>query len=204
MMTRCTILLSGLAVAALAASSGASPAAKTIQDLRAAYTGETTASAKYAAYAKVAAAEGYSQVASLFRAASRAEKIHASNHKRELVKLGVNDPRPGAFLKQPGTTRENLADALKGETYEKTTMYPGMIKDATAAGDAGAVTSFTYALAAEKQHAALYAAALKNLVKSASGQVYYVCPVCGGTYKKAAPPACPVCATPGEKFLKIS
>ena len=53
----------------LCVSAVAAPGA-TLDNLQAAYNGESNASAKYAAFAKKADEEGYGQVASLFRAAS--------------------------------------------------------------------------------------------------------------------------------------
>jgi len=184
------------------AVAGAAPT-RSIEDLKTAYRGETTAHSKYLAYAAKAEAEGYAYVATLFRAASEAESIHARNHKRALAELGVKNPVPGKYTGTPGTTAENLRDAIKGETYEKDTMYPRMIADAQAENAQGALQSFQYALAAEKQHAALYTAALKSLNTRTPVTRFYVCTVCGATFKGSAPAVCPVCGTPREKFLVI-
>jgi len=61
---------------------------KTIENLKAAYNGESTASAKYAAFAEKAKAEGLDTVAVMFLATSKAEAIHAANHLKVLEKLG--------------------------------------------------------------------------------------------------------------------
>ncbi|MCX6267640.1 MAG: hypothetical protein NTW16_09825 [Bacteroidetes bacterium] len=61
---------------------------KTIENLKAAFKGESTASAKYAAYAIQAAKDGLPQIATMFEATSRAEKIHAANHQAVLTKMG--------------------------------------------------------------------------------------------------------------------
>lgn len=201
-MTRTIRGLAAMALVLGTAVSASAAAQKTVTDLKAAYLGETTASAKYAVYAKKAEAEGYKAPAALFRAASSAEKIHAANHKAALAKLGVKSVKAGAFTKPAGTTADNLKDAIKGETYEKDTMYPGMIKDAVAEKQPDATRSMTFALAAEKQHAALYTAALKSLKQKPTPAAFYVCPVCGATFTKAAPTACPVCGTPGSKFQR--
>jgi len=57
---------------------------KTIENLKAAYNGESTASAKYAAFAEKAKAEGFDNVAVMFQATSKAEAIHANNHLKVL------------------------------------------------------------------------------------------------------------------------
>ena len=62
---------------------------KTIENLKAAITGESTASATYAAYAAKAAQEGQPLIQKLFEAASKAESVHAANHNKVLEKLGA-------------------------------------------------------------------------------------------------------------------
>jgi rubrerythrin len=57
-----------------------------------AFTGETTASAKYAAFAQKAEQEGYHEIAMLFKAASKSEKVHATNHKAVLTEAGQAVP----------------------------------------------------------------------------------------------------------------
>ena len=61
---------------------------KTIENLKAAITGESTASATYAAYAAKAAQEGQPLIQKLFEAASKAESVHAANHNN---KEGINN-----------------------------------------------------------------------------------------------------------------
>jgi rubrerythrin len=179
---------------------------KTTEDLLAAFKGETTASAKYAAYSKKAEEEGYHQIALLFKAASAAEKIHANNHKAVLEESGakVTPINPEYTVK---STKENLQDAIKGETYEATTMYPEFLKNAEAAGDQLAMLSLNYAYKTEKRHRAMYENALaalgNNTVKSLSA-VYYVCATCGNTYDTTPPSRCGICMTSAEKFIKIS
>ena len=52
----------------------------TLDNLVTAYNGESNAHARYVEFAKKADEDGYGQVASLFRAAARAEEIHAETH----------------------------------------------------------------------------------------------------------------------------
>ena len=61
---------------------------QTLKNLLAAFNGESNASARYAAFAVKADEEGYLKVASLFRAASRAEQIHAANHSASYREIG--------------------------------------------------------------------------------------------------------------------
>lgn len=179
--------------------------AKTTQNLLDAFKGETTASAKYAAYSKKAEQEGLHQIALLFKAASISENIHANNHKSVLEEAGtpVMAVTPQYTVK---STKENLEDAIKGETYEVVTMYPQFITIANTAGNQMALMSLNYAYKTEKKHKVLYENALQalqnNKVKSL-GVVFYVCPTCGNTYETIAPKRCGISMTGSEKFIKI-
>jgi len=180
--------------------------AKTVENMQAAFKGETNASAKYAAYAKKAEQEGYHEIALLFKAASTAENIHANNHKAVLQESGIATPliKPEFTV---SSTKQNLEDAIKGETYEATTMYPEFLTVANAAGDQLAMMSLTYAYKTEKKHRVMYEnalAALQNNTVRSLPVVFYVCPTCGNTYETKAPARCGISMTSGEKFIKIT
>jgi len=162
---------------------------KTEQFLKEAFAGESQANRKYLAFAVKADQEGYPQAARLFRAAAEAETVHAHNHLRTLN--GIR------------TSKENLQEAIAGETHEFKKMYPEMIEAAKAEGQKEAEKSFSYANAVEKIHAQLYQKLLDNLGKSQEDYLYYVCSVCGYTAEKNPPGTCPVCGTKGEMFRKI-
>ena len=87
---------------------------QTIENLKTAYNGESTASMKYAAFAERATQEGFDTVAVMFMATSKAEAIHAENHKKTLEKLGVTVEGPQIGSITVLSTAENLADAIKG------------------------------------------------------------------------------------------
>jgi rubrerythrin len=176
----------------------------TLENLMAAYNGESNASARYFVFAAKAEAEGYHKVAQLFRAASASEKIHAAGHAEAIKKAG-GVARAGIDSVKAGTTRENLEAALKGETWEKTTMYPKLIEKARRDGNKDAIQSMTYAKAAEDEHAKFYKAALDNLeAYKTAGQGWYVCQVCGYTVTKIDFSKCPICFNPKEKYQLIS
>jgi len=163
--------------------------AKSEQFLKEAFAGESQANRKYLAYAIKADQEGYSQVARMFRAAAEAETVHAHNHLRALGKIK--------------NTKENLQDAIAGETHEFKKMYPEMIEGAKAEKNSVAEKTFNYANAVEKIHAELYQKLLNGLEIAKGNYPYYVCPVCGYTAEKSAPATCPVCNTKGEAFKRI-
>jgi rubrerythrin len=186
-----------------AAPSGAAQN-KTLDNLMTAYNGESNAHAKYLAYAEKADTEGYGKVASLFRAAASAEKIHLTNHARVIESMGGT---PKADIKLPAvkSTKENLEDAVKGESYERSTMYPEFITQAEKENNPDAILTFTYAKAAEAEHAKLYQTALADLAKwKAPKMNFYVCPICGYTVEgKPSFAACPVCATPATLYQAV-
>jgi rubrerythrin len=161
---------------------------RTEENLKEAFAGESQANRKYLAFAKKAAEEGYRQVAKLFKAAAEAETIHAHNHLR--------------VLKGIYSTRENIQDAINGETHEFKKMYPEMMEKAKVEKNKEAYQTFHFANEVEKIHAALYSKALENLGKNEELD-YYICPVCGNTVEKAPPEKCPICGTPGKSFKKI-
>jgi rubrerythrin len=162
---------------------------KSEQYLNEAFAGESQANRKYLAFAAAADKEGYPQAAKLFRAAAEAETVHAHNHLR--------------VLKGIKSTKENLQEAVKGETHEFKSMYPEMISAAKAEGNKEAERSFHFANEVEKIHAQLYQKLLDNLGASKEVYSYYVCPVCGYTSEKEPPGNCPICWTAGKMFKKI-
>lgn len=201
---RMTVFTAMLAIMALASSALAGPApSKTLDNLMAAYNGESNAHAKYVEFAKKADLEGYAGAASLFRAAAAAEKTHARNHAEVIAKLGGT---PKADVKPPAvkTTAENLRAAIDGESYERDTMYPGFIAEARATGNTDALRSFNFAISAEAEHAKLYGEAAGSLEAWKQATAFYVCPVCGKTVRAASFEKCPVCFTQADKFAKVS
>jgi rubrerythrin len=161
---------------------------KSEENLREAFAGESQANRRYLAFAQAADKEGFPQAARLFRAAAEAETVHAINHLRALK--GIK------------STKENLQEAVGGETHEFRSMYPDMIEAAKKEGNRDAERTFNWANEVEKVHAALYQKLLDNPAAKDS-YPYYVCPVCGYTSEKEAPDKCPVCGTTGKMFKKI-
>jgi rubrerythrin len=162
---------------------------KSEEFLKEAFAGESQANRKYLAFSVRADQEGFAQVARLFRAAAEAETIHAHNHLRALK--GIR------------STKENLQEAVAGETHEFKKMYPEMIAAAKAEGQKAAERTFSYANEVEKIHAELYQKLLDNLGGSQENFDYYVCPICGFTAEREDPGICPVCGAKGDLFQKI-
>jgi rubrerythrin len=161
---------------------------KTLENLKAAFAGESQANRRYLAFAKKADAEGFKQAAKLFRAAAEAETVHALKHLAAMD--GIK------------STKENLEAAVGGETFEFQKMYPEMIKQAEADGEKGALMSFMNANAVEEVHAGLFKDAFNGL-SGLKEEDIWVCPVCGNTFVGSAPDKCPVCSTAKERFMLI-
>jgi rubrerythrin len=177
----------------------------TVKNLLAAFEGESNAHAKYLAFAAKADSDGFHGAASLFRAAARAEQIHANNHARVIRQLG-GETQAEIHAAEVKTTLENLKAALSGEQYEIDTMYPEFPDEATDRGNTAAIRSFTWAMEAEKTHARLYTEAIALVEAGDSGawvhtaRQFYVCAVCGYTSDTREAEHCPVCNYAWEKF----
>ncbi|MBW1645954.1 MAG: rubrerythrin family protein [Deltaproteobacteria bacterium] len=165
---------------------------KTQENLAAAFAGESQANRKYLAFAQKAEAEGYTQIAKLFRAAAAAETIHAHGHLKAMG--GVGD------------TLSNLRAAVEGEGYEFQTMYPEFIAVAKEEGEKAALRMFEWANTVEKVHYDLYQDALAKLESGSDlpAAAIYVCSVCGNTVVGECPDKCSVCGVPGSKFEQVS
>lgn len=159
---------------------------KTLENLMAAFAGESQANRKYLAYAKKAETEGKYNAAKLFRAAADAETLHAL---KEFDVAG-----------KVKSTKENLMDGIAGETYEYQEMYPPFIEQAEKDGNKAAATVFTHAMKAEQIHARLYQEALDGL-DDAEEKHYYLCPVCGNI-ETSPTDKCSICGVSGAKFIE--
>jgi rubrerythrin len=164
----------------------------TSDNAKEAFAGESQANRKYQAFSEKAAEEGFKSVATLFKAASEAEAIHA----KKLLKV----------LSAIGPTAQNLEGSIAGETHEFTSMYPAFIKVAEAEKKTDAILAFTHAMKAEEVHAGIYKKAL-DAIKAGhylGREKVFLCPVCGNIELGKAPDKCPICGVFGKQFREIS
>jgi rubrerythrin len=164
---------------------------KTIENLHAAFAGESQANRKYLAFAVQAEKEGYPNAARLFRAAAEAETLHAQSHLRA--------------LRAVGSTAENLETAAKGETEEATAMYPRMKTEAETEGNEAAARTFDLLARAEGRHAQMYRMAGDELRMGRDVEVrdVYLCPGCGNIVLGKPSVPCEICGAPPEKFVRV-
>ncbi len=160
----------------------------TEENMKAAFAGESQAHMRYLIFAEEAKERGFENVARLFTAIAFAEQVHAKNHLSTLGGIG--------------STSENLAAAISGETFEVEEMYPAYIEVAKLQGEKSAERSANNALEAERIHAALYQRAKQavDAGKDTDVGTIFVCEVCGYTLEGEAPERCPLCGAPRERF----
>ena len=134
------------------------PGSKTLDNLKAAFAGESQANRRYLYFAQKADVEGYNDVAAVFRSTAEGETGHAHGHLEFLEAVG--DPATGEPI---GTTSLNLKAAIAGETHEYTDMYPGMARSARQEGFTEIAEWFETLAKAEKSHAGRFQKALTAL-----------------------------------------
>jgi rubrerythrin len=164
---------------------------KTEENLKAAFAGESQARNMYTYFAKVARQEGYHYIAKIFDETAINEMRHA---KDELAMLGGI-----------GDTVANLKEAIAGEDYETTTMYPEFAAAAEEEGNKEAAILFKMIGRVEAEHRDRYK---KLLEMVENGTVYkreepirWKCAVCGYVHEGTEPPAkCPACKHAREYY----
>ncbi len=164
---------------------------KTEKNLETAFAGESMARNKYQFFAKVAVKEGYHYIAKIFEETAMNEMQHAKEHFKMMK--GISD------------TKGNLKEAMDGEHYENTEMYPQFAKDAEEEGNPQAAKLFNEVSKVEEEHEARYKKLLKMVEE---GTVYkrkkpirWKCSKCGHIHFGEEPPlACPACKHKKEYF----
>jgi rubrerythrin len=164
---------------------------KTEENLKAAFAGESQARNKYTYFAKVARKEGYHYIAKFFEETAENEKQHAKDHLR--------------MLKGIGDTIANLKEAIGGEHYETTEMYPTFAKEAQEEGNSEAAISFQQIGKIEAHHRERYKKLLEMVesgtVLKREQPIKWKCGKCGYLVEGTEPPPkCPGCEHPKEYF----
>jgi rubrerythrin len=131
---------------------------KTEENLKAAFAGESQANRRYLYFAQKANAEGFNDVAAVFRSTAESKTGHAHRHLEYLKEVG--DPATG---KPIGPTVDNLKAAIAGETHEYTDIYPGGARAARQEGFDEIADSFETLAKAGRSHADRFQKALDAL-----------------------------------------
>ena len=125
----------------------------TIQNLEAAFAGESMAHIKYRYFAKLAREAGDEASARVFEETADQEVQHAFGHLDLLY--------PKAKL----SPARALEIAIEGETYEYTEMYPKFRHLAVEEGNSAAVKEFDEQIAESKEHADNFRRTLEKAAK---------------------------------------
>lgn len=120
----------------------------TLKNLESALAGESMAHIKYRYFARIAREEGFEDVAKHFEHTADQEIKHAWGH----LELLIGKP----------STKECLEKAIEGETYEFTTMYPQMHKEAIAEGALQESLELEHQIDESEQHAIEFKAILRK------------------------------------------
>ena len=113
----------------------------TIQNLEAAFAGESMAHIKYRYFARLARAAGAIEIAEAFEATAEQEVMHAYGHLDLL------------YPKSALTPQRALEIAIEGETYEYSEMYPKFRHLALEEGNQAAVAEYDEQIAESREHA---------------------------------------------------
>jgi len=128
-------------------------ATPTIQNLEAAFAGESMAHIKYRYFAKLCREAGDIATAEVFEATAEQEILHAFGHADLL------------FPKAHVTPAVALKLAIEGETYEYTEMYPKFRNVAVAEGNEAAVREIDEQISESREHAEQFKAVLDKAAK---------------------------------------
>lgn len=164
---------------------------KTVDNLKAAYAGESMARNYYTFFASVAKKEGWHEIAEIFEETARNEKEHAE----VILKLlgGIKG------------TKENLLASFDKESYEWKDMYPEFEKVAREEGEQEAATFFATVQQVEHHHAdrfkKLQELLENNKLLKKDEKIQWKCRECGYVHEGNEPPEkCPLCGHSKEYY----
>ncbi len=126
---------------------------KTINNLEAAFAGESMANRKYLFFARRARELGASEVAEVFERTAEQETAHAFGHLDLL------------YPKDSLTVEKMLELAIEGETYEYTEMYPAFRHTALEEKNHAAVKEIDEQIEESREHAEQFTAVLEMAAK---------------------------------------
>lgn len=164
---------------------------KTTENLKAAFAGESQARNMYTFFAKVARKEKYHYLAKIFEESASNEERHAKDHFQMLD--GIGD------------TKANLQEAINGENYETTDMYPTFAKEAEDEGNMEAANLFRQIGKVEEHHRDRYQRCLEMVMNDTvfkrEKPIRWKCAKCGFIHEGTEPPeTCPSCKHPKEYY----
>ncbi|MCF7836820.1 rubrerythrin family protein [Candidatus Gracilibacteria bacterium] len=185
---------------------------QTIQNLAAAFIGESQARNRYSIYAKIAKKEGFEQISEIFEMTAMQEAEHAKWIFRMIQDLKKKSEEDLSEVKIEagvptiiGKTAENLMAAIVGENHEHSEMYPEFAKVAREEGFPEIAERLKAIASAEAHHEERYKKLLveveNNSIHAKQEEVEWVCRKCGHIHRGKTPPEkCPSCGHPPAYF----
>jgi len=176
-------------------------ASATIENLKTAYGLELKRVDWYERFSKQAQKENLGDIAVLFKALSRSEKVHADKAAALLKTKGVEATSPAIEAVAAGKARQYLKLSLSNENVEQSTMAAFQAK-AVEEQFPEAAEHFRRSMEADARHGRLISRAIEMETNFAR-LPYVMCPECGYIVGLEKDEECRVCKTPKGKFQKI-
>ncbi|MHA1670965.1 MAG: rubrerythrin [Promethearchaeota archaeon] len=189
---------------------------KTVENLFAAFIGESMARNRYTLFSKIAKKEGYVLISKIFEETANQEREHGGWNYKMLQTLKKDEKFENLEIKAEGpttygTTEENLKSAIAGEDYEWKEMYPGFADVAEKEGYPEIAKRLRAIAAAEKHHSERYSKLLKlvgdDIFFKRGDKVVWICLECGYQVEMDELPdnwVCPSCSHPRAYFTKLN
>lgn len=170
---------------------------ETQKNLRRAFAGEAMARNKYYFFGLKAKKEGLRSIARIFKETEDNERAHAERL-MEWMKDKPDTDLTGYTVPPVQTTEKNLEEAIAGEHYETSKMYPEFYQIALKEGEKEIAKTFKEIGEVESWHRDRYKALLKNLkdglMFKREKPIRWKCLNCGYVhFGKTAPDKCPAC-----------
>lgn len=179
----------------------ASAALVSIDNLKTAHAAAAKNIDWYDKFSKQAQKENLGDIAVLFKALARSEKVHADMFASLLKTKGVEVAAPVAEPLPAGKARQYLKRAASSEAVEQSILAT-FEKVATDEQFAEAAELFRRSRGADERHARLLSRAIEMETNFAR-LPYVMCPECGYIVGSDKMDSCLVCKLPKEKFQKI-
>ncbi|MCL2400070.1 MAG: rubrerythrin family protein [Defluviitaleaceae bacterium] len=167
---------------------------RTEANLRSAFSGESKARNRYSYYSEIAKSEGYDIIAKFFEDTANNEKAHA----KAWYKLLNGNILPN--------TQQSLEEAIKGEYFEHTEMYPQFAQIAREEGFETIATLFEGIAEVEKKHEQQFQKVLESLSEGKELEFRTpdtTCLNCGHDFTKTENvDKCPICESSSAFFIQ--
>ncbi len=178
---------------------------QTEKNIMKAFAAETQAHCRYKFYAMAAKADGFPQIASVFKATGKNKHMHAMAL-YGLLEGGTVEITASFSAAKVGTVPINLAVAATLEREKWNENYPEWAQVAADEGFVHVATLMHHIIAVDKMHEELFVKIMgmvndKSLYKKKKA-VHWKCTKCGHQHIGMTPAdPCPLCGAPGKYFV---